>query len=87
MTMTLKMAISSILSISVQTKNVHLVVDSNESILLKSTKNAYTEPSFIDKGKKLLHNLIVSINERQTIYCAKDFANIVLPLPFAPATI
>ena len=32
-------------------KNVHLVVDNNESILLKSDKNAYTKPSFIEGPK------------------------------------
>ena len=47
-------------------KNVHLVVDNNESILLKSGTNAYTEPSFIDKGPKIMLIELIDGNSKKT---------------------
>ncbi len=47
-------------------KNVHLVVDNNESILLKSDKNAYTEPSFVDGGKKIMLVELIDGNSKKT---------------------
>ena len=47
-------------------KNVHLIVDNNESILLKSDKNAYTEPSFIEGGKQIMLVELINRNSKKT---------------------
>jgi len=47
-------------------KNVHLIVDNNESIFLKSDKNAYTEPSFIDNGQKIMLVELINGNSKKT---------------------
>ena len=47
-------------------KNVHLIVDNNESILLKSGANAYTEPSFIEKGQKIMLVELIDGNSKKT---------------------
>jgi len=39
-------------------KNLRLIKDSNESIILKKAKNAYTQPSFIDSKNILLVELV-----------------------------
>jgi len=47
-------------------KNVHLVLDNNETILLKSDKNAYTEPSFINEGKNIMLVELIDGNSKKT---------------------
>ena len=47
-------------------KNVHLIVDNNESILLKSGTNAYTEPSFIDEDQKIMLVELIDGNSKKT---------------------
>lgn len=47
-------------------KNVHLIVDNNESIFLKSGKSAYTEPSFIDQGQKIMLVELINGNSKKT---------------------
>jgi len=47
-------------------KNVHLVVDNNETILLKSNKNAYTEPSFMSNGKEIMLVELIDGNSKKT---------------------
>jgi len=47
-------------------KNVHLVIDNNESILLKSDKNAYTEPSFIEGGRQIMLVELINRNSKKT---------------------
>jgi len=47
-------------------KNVHIIIDNNESILLKSDKNAYTEPSFVDNGKKIMLVELIDGNSKKT---------------------
>ena len=47
-------------------KNVHIIIDNNESILLKSGKNAYTEPSFMDNSKKIMLVELIDGNSKKT---------------------
>jgi len=47
-------------------KNVHLVVDNNETILLKSDKNAYTEPSFVKNSQKIMLVELIDGNSKKT---------------------
>lgn len=47
-------------------KNVHLIVDNNESIFFKSDKNAYTEPSFINEGKNIMLVELINGNSKKT---------------------
>jgi len=47
-------------------KNVHLIINHKESILLKSDKNAYTEPSFIEEGKKIMIVELINGNSKKT---------------------
>ncbi len=56
-------------------KNVHLIVNDNESILLKSAKNAYTEPSFIDGGKKIMLVELVDGNSKKTKLISLNIKN------------
>lgn len=56
-------------------KNVHLVVDNNETILLKSDKNAYTEPSFIGHGQKVMLVELIDGNSKKTKLISMDLRN------------
>ena len=56
-------------------KNVHLVVDNNESILLASGKNAYTEPSFIDEGKEIMLVELIDGNSKKTKIISLNIKN------------
>jgi hypothetical protein len=47
-------------------KNVHLVIDNNETIFLKSDKSAYTEPSFIEHGKNVMLVELINGNSKKT---------------------
>ena len=47
-------------------KNVHLIIDNNETVFLKSGKNAYTEPSFINHGKNIMLVELIDGNSKKT---------------------
>jgi len=47
-------------------KNVHFIVDNNETVLLKSAKNAYTEPYFIENGQKIMLVELIDGNSKKT---------------------
>jgi len=56
-------------------KNVHLRVDNNETIFLKSAKNAYTEPSFINHGKNIMLVELIDGNSKKTKLISMNLKN------------
>jgi len=56
-------------------KNVYLVTDDHETTLLKSAKNAYTEPLFVNHGKDIMLVELVNGNSKKTRIITVDPKN------------
>ena len=47
-------------------KSVRTIIDGNESIILESQKDAYTQPLFIENGKKIMIVKLINGNSKKT---------------------